>query len=183
MSRFARSVVVVLAAALGVVSAGCGGEETDVVLDRDASSALPSIGTNAVVDGTSLPDLELLGPDGPVSTADLLGQPMVINYWYSTCAPCKKELPAFAAVHADFAERVRFVGVNPLDGDLGVSFAAERGVTYELLGDPVGEFGSAMGIINAPVTLFVDAGGTIVRQTGVLTESALREALSEEFGL
>jgi thiol-disulfide isomerase/thioredoxin len=182
MSRFARSVVVLLASSLGL-TAGCGGEEPDVVLDRDASSEVPSIGTNAVLAGEPLPQLQLLGPDGAVSTAELLGRPLVINYWYSTCAPCKKELPAFAAVHGEFAERVRFVGVNPLDTDFGASFAGNRGVTYELLGDPVGEFGSALGIINAPVTLFVESGGNIVRQSGVLTESALRDAIREEFGL
>lgn len=153
------------------------------MLDRDASSEVPSIGTNAVVDGKPLPDLQLRGPDGEVSTADLVGEPLILNYWYSTCAPCKKELPAFAAVHAEFADRVRFVGINPLDSDLGVAFAAERGVTYELLGDPVGEFGSVLGIINAPVTLFVDSAGNIVRQTGVLDESELRAAIGEEFGL
>ena len=51
-----------------------------------------------------LPDLELVDNDGdPVQLADLEGTPLVLNYWYSSCAPCKEELPAFATVAAEFS--------------------------------------------------------------------------------
>ena len=45
-------------------------------------------------------------------------------------------------------------------------FAAERGVDYELLIDPDGNLGDALRIVQYPVTLFVDADGEIVAQTG-----------------
>ena len=62
---------------------------------------------------------------------------MVVNLWYSTCAPCERELVDLAAVHADVGEFVRFIGVDPLDSpETMEQFAAARDVTYELLRIP-----------------------------------------------
>lgn len=153
----------------------------DIVLAKPGTSQIPSIGTNAPVQGTTLPTVDLSTNDGgTVGTTDLLGQPLVINVWNSTCGPCKKELPAFAAVHAEYGDRVRFVGVNTLDvPEVNESFARERGVQYELLRDVDGAFTDAVGIATQPVTLFVAADGTIVRQTGVLDEATLQQYVDE----
>ena len=106
----------------------------------------------------------------------MIGTPMVINYWYSSCAPCSAELKGFGVVHRELGDRVRFVGINPFDGpEVNVSYAADRGVNYELLRDPDGAYSSEVGIASAPFTIFVAADGTIVRQTGVLDEDQLRE--------
>jgi len=149
-----------------------------VVLSKPGVSQIPSVATNAPVAGTKLPIVALTTNDGAtVSTSELLGQPLIINVWNSTCGPCKQELPAFATVQADLGDSIRFVGVNTLDTpEVNASFARDRGVKYELLRDVDGAFTSAVGITNQPVTLFVAADGTIVKQTGVLDEAALRAA-------
>lgn len=157
------------------------GADDDVVIDSAGAVQDPTIGTNAKVQGDALPTVELVDGNGnAISTADLTGQPLVVNVWFSTCGPCKKELPEFAAVHADLGDDIRFVGVNPIDTpETNRSFAEERGVTYELLRDPDGAFVDEVGITAFPVTLFVAADGTIVRQTGELDEAELR-AYAEE---
>jgi thiol-disulfide isomerase/thioredoxin len=146
------------------------------ILDTPGAVQIPSIETNPQLSGDVLAAIDLETNDGdPISTADLIGQPMVLNYWFSTCAPCRKELAAFAAVHAEYGDRVRFVGVNPSDTpEVNESFARDRGVQYELLRDVGDRYGSTIGIATAPFTLFVAADGTIVRQTGVLDEDELR---------
>ncbi len=151
------------------------------VLDTPGTAQIPSIGTNPQVSGDRLPTVDLETNDGAtISSADLIGQPMVLNYWYSTCAPCKKELPDFAAVHAEYGDRVRFVGINPVDTpEVNESFARDRGVRYELLRDPDGAYQSEIQIATAPFTLFVAADGTIVRQSGVLDEVELRAYVEE----
>jgi peroxiredoxin len=156
--------------------------DDEITYDSSVVDAqIPTIGTNAAVSGEQLPDVALVDNDGnDVALRNLTGGPMILNYWYSTCAPCKKELPAFAAVHAELGDEIRFVGVNPIDDpDVNVSFAADRGVNYELLRDPDGAYSSEVGIVSAPFTLFVAADGTIVRQTGVLDEDQLREYANE----
>lgn len=158
-----------------------GSDDTVVELGTPGTAQIPSIETNPEVSGDRLPTVELQTNDGEsVSTDDLLGRPLVLNFWYSTCAPCKHELPAFATVSAEYADRVRFVGVNPYDtASTNESFARDKGVQYELLRDPDGAYLSAIRIATAPFTLFVAADGTIVRQTGVLDEDQLRTYVEE----
>lgn len=171
-------VAVAVVAASGGDSNTAGGDDVTLTSDNDLS---PSIGTNAAVTGRTLPHVELETVAGDTfATADLIGRPLVVNFWYSTCAPCKRELPAFAAAHAKYGDRVRFVGVDSLPGSDRASeeaFARDRGVQYELLYDGNGELTSAVGIATSPQTLFIDAHGTIVKQTGELTADKLEELI------
>ena len=166
---------------VGIVAANRGDDQaSDGEVTLSSSNDLsPTIGTNAKVTGQQLPhvDLQTLAGD-TFKTADLIGRPLVINFWYSTCAPCKRELPAFAAVHAKYGDRVRFVGVDSLPPSQSEeSFARDKGVQYELLYDTNGELISAVGVAAFPQTLIIDAHGTIVQQTGQLTEAKLEELI------
>jgi cytochrome oxidase Cu insertion factor (SCO1/SenC/PrrC family) len=71
---------------------------------RDPQSVItfPNDGLgNGDVQGDPFPDVVLIdGDDNEVSTGDLVGEPLVVNLWYSTCPPCAKELPDFAQVDA-----------------------------------------------------------------------------------
>lgn len=157
-------------------------DEIVTVDGTDGPLQPPTIGTNAVVKGKPLPEVSVQTRDGDeVEIASLVGQPMVVNVWGSTCGPCKQELPAFAAAHLTFGDRVRFVGIDYLPpSDREESFARDKGVQYELLYDSNGDFVNEVGIAAFPVTLFVDASGTIVRQSGQLDEAKLTEYIESE---
>lgn len=179
------SLVVSAVVSAGIIwaIAASGDDSSDTQnIDTDVTIAPPGIGTNAAVEGATLPTVEVQTLNGDdVSTADLLGLPLVINVWGSTCGPCKKELPDFAAAHQQFGESVRFVGVSYLPpSDNEESFARDKGVQYELLYDGNGEFISEVGIAAFPVTLFVAADGTIVQQTGQLDEAKLTSIIESE---
>jgi len=135
--------------------------------------------------GDPLPSVEVLSADGlGVLTGDLIGTPLVVNLWFSACPPCAREMPDFAAVHTDVGDRVRFVGVNPIDDvDRMMTFAADTGVRYELLRDPLGRFTDALGTVSFPLTVFVDVDGTVRDRTGVLSEDQLRERITTLFGV
>jgi thiol-disulfide isomerase/thioredoxin len=183
MPRRCHVVLVAGLLLLGSGVAACADEaRPDVVLDRSTPLSDPGIPTNDVVAGAALPDVVLAGPDGDVRTSSLLGTPLLINFWYSSCKPCEKELPELAAMHAEFGDTVRFVGVNTLDDDFGAAFAGERGVSYELYGDAAG-LADDLGVVAFPVTVLVAADGTILRQTGVVDEQRLRQLFAEDFGL
>jgi cytochrome c biogenesis protein CcmG, thiol:disulfide interchange protein DsbE len=132
--------------------------------------------------GDSLPDVDVRSIDGStLSLADLAGQPLVVNLWFSTCAPCKAEIPAFAEVHAELGDSVRFVGLNVQDSaDRAARFADELGVTYEVLLDPDQNVPIALDIAQFPSTLFVSPDGHIVSlHQGALDADELRSAIAE----
>ncbi|MEL6892158.1 MAG: TlpA disulfide reductase family protein [Actinomycetota bacterium] len=152
--------VTVLAGAL----VGCGSASPG-----SSADPFPDVALTAASDGGA-----------EIATGDWVGEPLVVNFWYSTCAPCTKELTDFAEVHAEVGDDVRLVGVNPLDGtDTMIEFAAARGVTYELFRDELAELQMALEITSFPATVFVDAAGQVVDTTGVLDADELRDEIDE----
>jgi peroxiredoxin len=174
------AVAVVLVAVFAWTQRDTGDDDVDARLsDPGAVVTFPRDGlTNERVDGEPFPDVTLLAADdSEVTTADLLGEPLVVNLWFSTCPPCARELPEFAEVDAA-RDDVRFVGVNTIDSvETMERFAAERGVEYELLRDRFAELADGVGAVAFPVTLFVTSDGTIVDQTGVLDAEELNERI------
>lgn len=108
----------------------------------------------------------------------LRGHPIVVNFWASWCAPCRRELPAFQREANRLGARVAFLGVNSGDErGAAARLAREFPMPYPSFADPrdnivLGRF-KARGL---PVTAFYDARGrlAIVRQG----EFANREALA-----
>ena len=162
-----------------IVLVGCG-DNNPTALSEDVAT----IATNKVSSGEELPEAALDRVDGSqVTTQDLVGTPMVINFWYSTCEPCRREMPAFAAAHSKLAGRVTFIGVNMYDSAVAAANFAERyGVEYDILLDSNGELVGDLGIALAPTTILVDASGTIVHQeSGELTEEEITVLVNEWF--
>ena len=155
------------------------GADEVIRLDEPGEYVEPGSDPNPDLARSVFPDVELRSVDDDVvrlMPGD--GRPMVVNLWYSSCPPCARELAAFADVHDEVGERVRFVGVDPVDPVAEMQrFATDRGVTYELLRDPEQLLAGELGIVAYPMTLFVDADGTIVDQSGPLDDDELRERI------
>ncbi len=153
----------------------------NVTITSNSTFVEPGLAVNRVVQGKKLPTVDLIDAEGhKVSTASLLGKPMVLNVWATTCEACKKEMPALAQLNAEFGDRVRFIGVNQFaNNETALSFARDKGVRYELLSDQNGELVSALGVAGLPYTLFVSADGTIVAQKGIaLTADTIRTTIN-----
>ena len=141
----------------------------------------PSIATNAVVSGEPLAVVELLDLDGAMrSTAEFTGRPLVINFWYASCEPCKREMPILTEFFDARGDEVGVLGVNMGDPrTVAANFAANYRVGFSVLLDDEGVLSSAMKIGLAPTTLFVSADGTVVDQVvGELTRSELDDAVT-----
>ncbi|MGI9622377.1 MAG: TlpA family protein disulfide reductase [Acidimicrobiales bacterium] len=139
---------------------------------------------------TTLPALTFTTLEGETfALTDIGGQPAVINFFASWCAPCLAEMPDFEEVHQDTGDDVFFLGVNSRETDMAVArdVVDSTGVTYTiLLGDDGGpgslyQHLSPLGVM--PTTAFVAADGTVVEvHSGVLNGEELRSRLSEHFG-
>ena len=184
MTPTCRRGLLVLAAVVvvvGAVACGSGGGGGEAVACPDGEPATPPSGPDALPVAT----LEVLGADEQVSTACLVGRPLVVNFWAEWCGPCKEEMPALQAVHERLGDRVRFVGIDYEDREAAaLAFAEQVGVTYELLADPDGTYFDATRGRAAPYTLLVDSTGTIqYRHFGPVTERSLVDLLAEHLGV
>lgn len=183
-----------IVAAVVVVSVGGGwiwSAASDDEAEPPALTLVPQPGnqtipTNSANEGTPLPTVDLFAANGdPVSTADLYTKPVVINFWFSTCEPCRREMPVLQEAHREWEGRVDFIGVNPQDNPEGAEkFASKYGVDYQLLLDRNGVLVSEIGVSTFPTTLFVNTTGKVVLQyAGELTAAEIRTGISKAFGL
>jgi peroxiredoxin len=155
-----------------------GGVDGTFVLDDPGVYSEPV--TTLDQSGKPLPDVQLEDADGqPIALRSFAGKPLVINIWYSTCAPCARELRDFADVSRELGDSVQFVGVDPVDNaDKMQAFADARGVEYPLLLDSDGELITKADVAAFPTTLFVSPDGQIVHQTSAIEADDLREAIA-----
>lgn len=67
-----------------------------------------------------------------VSSADYLGEALVVNFWAGYCAPCRAEAPDLEKLNQKWSEHgAKFLGVNTYDEAVGAqAFARNYGVTY-----------------------------------------------------
>jgi thiol-disulfide isomerase/thioredoxin len=124
-----------------------------------------------------VPVVDFVWFDGtPGSTAELVGQPTVLNFWASNCPPCVAEMPAFEEVHQTLAGSVSFVGMAVADsGEAARELAAQTGVTYPLGDDPDSEVFRNFGGFVLPTTVLLNRQGEIAFVwAGALTGEDLR---------
>lgn len=134
--------------------------------------------TGEVVEGQPAPAASFPYLDGsPGSISDFAGKPLIVNFWASTCVPCRQEMPAFQSIHDRFGDRLGLLGVDVAESaERGEAFAEEMGVTYPLARDPQTELITAFGGINLPHTVVIAEDGTVL----AVRNKALSEAELEE---
>ncbi|GIM95038.1 TlpA family protein disulfide reductase [Paractinoplanes toevensis] len=145
-----------------------------------ACTALP-----AAPSPNSLPDLELPCFTGKkqVDLRSLAG-PAVINLWASWCEPCRRELPVMQQLAATAGDRLTVLGVDTGDGrEAGASFAADKDVTFPTLFDEDRKLVNAVGGINLPVTVFLDATGKTYVNLLPLDAAKLTAMVKEHTGV
>ncbi|WP_237694770.1 TlpA disulfide reductase family protein [Streptomyces sp. SID5468] len=139
MRRRTRTVAVAVAVAVVAVLGTFGVRQ---LRHADAGSAATVTQTRRVLPAAQRPAAPVL--DGRtltgarLSTADWQGKIIVVNFWGSWCAPCRKEAPALRRISAEsYAQGVRFVGVDIRDSQAnGSSFEKDHRITYPSFDDP-----------------------------------------------
>jgi peroxiredoxin len=183
LARIAAPVV-----ALALVLAGCSGQG-----DRLADDYRNGTGGSYVSGDGSFVQI---GPDkrgeaaeysattdtgDAVSSEDLAGQVVVLNFWYAACGPCREEADDLEKLNKQFADQgVVFLGVNVEDdAATAQSFAKAHGVTYASILDAADNtmllaFAGDVPPNATPTTLVLDQKGRVAaRFSGQISSPSL----------
>jgi len=126
----------------------------------------------------TLPEIafDLLLPSGGVEKAGLArfrGEVVVVNFWATWCAPCRREMPLFDALQARYADapvRVLALALDRGSADKPIKFLADLNIEHLTQAhDPSYASARAVGLIGLPTTLVLDVNG---REIGRLAGEA-----------
>lgn len=135
--------------------------------------------------GRAGPDFLLERPEGgTLRLSDLQGQPVILNFWATWCAPCRAEMPELVAAYAQFRDEgliIVAVNLQETNGQV-LDFAEEFGIDFPIVVDRDGELkdvwrlgGPVDGI---PTSYFLDETGVVQDLfLGPLTEDGLTERI------
>ena len=107
-----------------------------------------------------VPEVALLGmDDAPRSLAEYKGGWVVVNFWATWCAPCRKEMPALDRLAASGTVVVTIAtGRNPVPAI--ERFWTDNAITHlSALRDPASELSRGMAILGLPVTVILNPEG------------------------
>jgi thiol-disulfide isomerase/thioredoxin len=116
---------------------------------------------------TDVPDISLADPGGVKhSLSEWKGRPLLINFWATWCAPCRREIPLLKTLRQErAADGLEVVGIAVDFRDAVQHYSGEMGIDYPVL---VGEQDgldaiAAFGMDTVfPFTVFTDRKGRIV---------------------
>src|SRR5207302_6829804 len=116
--------------------------------------------------GSRLPDFSVTDLEGhPVSSSELRGKVVLVDFWATWCQPCKKEMPDYQKLVDKYGSRgFAVVGLKfdtMRDVEDPIRFAKKLGVRYPLAiatDDVKQKFG---GIEGLPTTLLYDRQGIL----------------------
>ena len=156
-----------------------GGDDVSPTGERYGPVELPPALQTAGLDvgvreGELAPDFLLGTLDGSeVRLSALRGQPVVLNFWATWCAPCRQEIPQFVAAYERFRnEGLLVLAVNMQEGkSIARGYADDFGMKFPIPIDVDGEVGDEYRLLGLPMTYFIDRSG-VVRSifTGPLQE-------------
>jgi len=162
--------------------------ETETDTDTD-SSAVTEADTDTAVSEYLAPDFTFYDDAGNTySLSDFFGKPLVLNFWSSTCPPCKSEMPEFQEVYDAVGEEVTFlmmdcvgiaIGTGVETKEAALQYIEEEGLTLPVYFDTTQSGVRTYGLSSFPTTFFIAANGDLVTYAmGAINKATLEKGIS-----
>jgi peroxiredoxin len=164
-------VLAVIVGALLAVDRALGDSTTGPIDDRH-----PEVGEAA-------PLFALRDGDGTLRRLDdYRGRAVWINFWATTCGPCREELPSIEKVSSEIgSDELVVLGVNQQESERRAeNYLAEIGVDLPVLYDSDGDVSEQYRLLGLPYNFFIDQDGVLRSfKPGFLSEDEMRSRLEE----
>ena len=114
---------------------------------------------------------------------DLVGKPIILNFWASWCGPCVSEMPHFEEAYAKNTD-VQFIMVNVTVSSYETlskakQFISDKGYSFPVFYDTTGEASEKYKITAIPMTFLIDKNGELAGTvTGSMSKDDLYECIS-----
>jgi cytochrome oxidase Cu insertion factor (SCO1/SenC/PrrC family) len=128
----------------------------------DALQAVGGLAAPSTAGKGPAPAFTLETLDGQrLSLADFEGRPVLINFWATYCAPCRREMPLIERTAAQHPRLVVLL-IDERDSHQSASaFVTQLQINSTVLFDGDGKVGDAYGISGLPTTFFIRSDGGI----------------------
>ena len=129
------------------------------------------------------PEIDFTLIDGKkLSTAEFAGKLVLINFWATTCTPCRKEIPDLINLHNEYASKgLSIIGVAMAYDrpDQVIRFKQDYKIPYPLAMDIDSSIATRLNVEAIPVTLLVSPRGQIgYRQSGVINVDDMQKRIA-----
>jgi peroxiredoxin len=177
--------LLLLCTGLLVGLSACGGDDQSSPDQAPRTSAEARSGATYQTDPVPAPDTTMETLSGTqINLAEQDGKVVLVNFWATWCAPCRKEIPDLIDLHSSMADDgLVIVGIAVDDEGTSVvkPFVEEQGINYPIVVDTTrsveAHFEAMYGL---PTTYVVNPEGQIVRRVlGVFPTETMRPTLEE----
>ncbi len=96
-----------------------------------------------------------------LTSESLKGKPVVVNFWFTSCGPCIKEIPELNALTNEFSGKARFLAFATDDAEPIKEFLKRREFRYEIVPSS-NRLARAFGVEAYPSHYIIDGEGNIV---------------------
>jgi DsbE subfamily thiol:disulfide oxidoreductase len=116
--------------------------------------------------GLYAPDFEVtdVSSNRKISSSQLKGKVLFINFWASWCDPCREEMPSIERLFRHFMNNQNFVMLPILyrdDPQDGLYYLKQNGFNLPLTIDTDGQAAKVYGVTGVPETYIVDKKGVL----------------------
>lgn len=132
--------------------------------------------------GKPAPAFALQDTDGiAVQLSDFRGKVVLVNFWATWCAPCRKEFPELAKAYDDHNGELVVLAVDLQESPDEVrKFAEEYGAKFPIVIDANADVAGAYRLLGLPSSYFVDQQGILRDQFfGPLSRKTLDEKIEK----
>lgn len=174
-----------LCASLVLGLSACESDEDQSRADAPRTSAEAQAGKTYETDPMPAPDLTLETLSGrEINLAEQEGKVILVNFWATWCAPCRKEIPDLIDLHSEMEDdglMVVGIAVDEEGESVVKPFVEKQNVNYPIVIDTTRTIESHFeAMYGLPTTYLINPDGQIVRRVlGIFPVEEMTPTLKE----